>query len=293
MIQIKDLNKIYADGTHALVNINLALEQGIFGLIGPNGAGKTTLMRIIATLLRPSSGEITIWGHNPQTSNGGKAIRRLLGYLPQTTGFQPQLTVENNLDYFALLKGIRDKSQRRFEIDKMIDRTGLQEVRTRPAHTLSGGTRRRLGIAITLLNDPLLIIVDEPTAGLDPAERIHFRTVLHELAGDRLVILSSHIIEDIQQMSSTIAIIHHGQLRFCGSSAELIRRAEGYVWVVPDQSNVSDPIPMHLLGTGMDHKQRIIAPQSPTQDAYSVTPSLEDAYMFMMVFDSLNTSRQQ
>lgn len=199
MIIVENVSKVYQNNKQALSNINIQIDNGMFGLIGPNGAGKTTLMRILATLLYPTTGRVQIFGHDISTPEGKKYIKSILGYLPQTTSVHLNLTIEQNLDYFAILKGIKDRTTRKVHVERVLEQTGLTQLRQDRANTLSGGMKRRLGIAITLLNNPRLIIVDEPTSGLDPAERVRFRNVLFDLAGERIVILSTHIIEDVQQ----------------------------------------------------------------------------------------------
>ncbi|MCZ7666494.1 MAG: ATP-binding cassette domain-containing protein [Chloroflexi bacterium] len=232
MIIVENLSKVYQNNKQALSNINIQIDNGMFGLIGSNGAGKTTLMRILATLLYPTTGRVQIFGHDISTPEGKKYIKSILGYLPQTTSVHLNLTIEQNLDYFAILKGIKDRTTRKVHVERALEQTGLTQLRQDRANTLSGGMKRRLGIAITLLNNPRLIIVDEPTSGLDPAERVRFRNVLFDLAGERIVILSTHIIEDVQQVCSNLAVIKGGRLLFYGSSSELIDQYIGKVWAI-------------------------------------------------------------
>lgn len=214
MIQIRNLSKLYPKGIRALHNINLELSSGIVGLVGQNGAGKTTLMRILATLLTPTDGEVIIDGYRLQLPKDCVTVRARMGYLSQTNSFHPELTVEQNLDYFALLKKLDDDLFRQHCIDGVLQALHLDDVRHRPARTLSGGMKRRLGIAITLLNQPKILILDEPTSGLDPEERQRFRQLLSELAQGRLILLSSHILEDIQQIANELIVLHHGHLLF-------------------------------------------------------------------------------
>lgn len=221
MIQVRNLAKTYPNGTQALHDFTLNLTTGIVGLVGPNGAGKTTVMRILATLLEPTSGEVQIASHTLRTASDRAAIRKLIGYLPQGNGFHLELTAEENLDYFALLKHINDRQERSRRIDYVLEATGLQQVRRSRTQTLSGGMKRRLGIAITLLGHPRVLILDEPTAGLDPEERYRFRALMAESASNRLILLSSHIVEDIEQIAHDLIVIHHGQLLYHGTLAAL------------------------------------------------------------------------
>lgn len=221
MIQVHNLSKTYPNGTQALHDFTLNLTTGVVGLVGPNGAGKTTLMRMLATLLEPTRGEVQIANYTPRSAHDRAEIRKLIGYLPQGNGFHLELTAEENLDYFALLKHINSRQERSRQIDYVLEATGLQKVRRSRAQTLSGGMRRRLGIAITLLGHPRLLILDEPTAGLDPEERYRFRALLSEYASSQLVLLSSHIVEDIEQVADDFVVIHHGKLLYHGALAAL------------------------------------------------------------------------
>jgi ABC-2 type transport system ATP-binding protein len=214
MIQIESVTKVYPNGHRALNNLNLQISKGMFGLLGPNGAGKTTLMRILATLLRPTKGRIIVFGNNLAMSGGRDKTRDLLGYLPQDTGLHPELTVEQELDYIAILKRVADGNERARQIADTLEKVGLLQSRRELVRTLSGGMKRRLGIALALLGNPHLIIVDEPTAGLDPAERVRFRNLLYELAGDRVVILSTHIVEDVSQICSDLVVLYNQRRAF-------------------------------------------------------------------------------
>lgn len=222
MIHIQNLDKTYPDGIQALKNINLYLSDGIIGLVGENGAGKTTLMRIIATLIKPSRGDVLVNHNNVKSEQDCAKIRNMIGYLPQANGFYNELTVEQNLDYFSLLKKMDDSLYRNSQIEAVLQAVNLESARNRPVRTLSGGMKRRLGIAITLLNAPQILILDEPTSGLDPEERQRFRQLLSQLAKGRLILLSSHILEDIQQIASQIIVVHQGELLFYGNLSKLI-----------------------------------------------------------------------
>ncbi|HMA37383.1 MAG TPA: ABC transporter ATP-binding protein, partial [Chloroflexia bacterium] len=198
-VSIKQLRKIYGGKVHALDGIDLQIGPGMFGLLGPNGAGKTTLMRILAGILQPTSGTIQIGPYDGTTAGGRAAIKRILGYLPQELGVYPDLSAREFLDYIAILKGLDDPRARQARVAALLETVGLASVAARKLKTFSGGMKRRVGIAQALLAEPQLLIVDEPTAGLDPEERIRFRNLLGDLAGDRTVLLSTHIVEDVAQ----------------------------------------------------------------------------------------------
>ncbi len=208
-LSIKNLTKHYPGGKLALNNFNLEMESGILGLLGPNGAGKSSLMQILATITKPTHGKV-LW-EGVDTIKHPESLRKVLGYLPQDFGVYPNLSAFEFLEYLGALKGISGR-RLRSRIDALLDEVNLLPVRNKPIRTLSGGMRQRIGIAQVLLNDPQLIIMDEPTVGLDPEERVRFRNLLTDLAGDRLIILSSHIISDIETIASNIAIMEGGNL---------------------------------------------------------------------------------
>lgn len=291
MIEVSKLSKIYPGDKCALYDVTFTLDTGMVGLVGMNGAGKTTLMRILATLLHPTGGSVNMFTYTLKTERHRRRIRDMLGYLPQETSLHPRLSVEQNLNYFATIKRMDDLPQRDREIDHILEQTGLTDARREQADMLSGGMKRRLGIAITLLNHPRLILVDEPTAGLDPVERVRFRKVLAGLAEGRIVILASQIIQDIESISSRLLILERGQLIFDGQSADLIEQARGRVWMVePDSASRLPGDDRLLLATTTRHgkpMQRIIADAPPTPDALPDAPSLEDAYLY-----TLHRSRQ-
>jgi ABC-2 type transport system ATP-binding protein len=206
-IEINDLSKVYRGGVQALNAIDMTIPGGMFGLLGPNGAGKTTLMRILAGILRPSSGTIHIGEFDIHTERGRTSVKRILGYLPQDLGMYPDLSAREFLDYVGILKGMDNRKARRQRVEELLETVSLTNVANRKLKTYSGGMKRRVGIAQALLNDPKLLIVDEPTAGLDPEERIRFRNLLSDLGGDRTVLLSTHIVEDIAQTCRNLAIM--------------------------------------------------------------------------------------
>ncbi len=217
-IMMQTLNKVYHGGVYALNNVDLTIPPGMFGLLGPNGAGKTTLMRILAGIVRPTSGTIRIGEYDGGTERGRTAVKRMLGYLPQDFGVYPDLNAREFLDYIAILKGLRDRTLRHKRIEALLEIVSLTQVANRKLKTYSGGMKRRVGIAQALLNDPALLIVDEPTAGLDPEERIRFRNLLSELGGNRTVLLSTHIVEDIAQTCQRLAVLKDGHLIFQGTT---------------------------------------------------------------------------
>ncbi len=282
MIHIEHLSKTYRGGVRALNDINLTIPLGLYGLLGPNGAGKTSLMRILATLLEPTGGQVTVFGHDAAREPG--AIRRLLGYLPQEFGAYPTLTVTEYLDYMAILSGVADRYQRVNEVLELVRLTDKRHARTR---ALSGGMRRRLGLAQALLADPRLLIVDEPTAGLDPEERVNLRNLLADLALERVVLLSTHIVEDVAQVAPSLAVLRRGELLYAGPVSDLIRRAEGQVWsaLVDDATAAALRSRHALVGavrTAEGQQVRVVAPEPPVPGAAPVTPTLEDGYVALM-----------
>jgi ABC-type multidrug transport system ATPase subunit len=230
-IKIDNLCKIYSKGNLALNNINLEISNGLFGLLGPNGAGKTTLMRILVTLMKPTSGMVTIDSLDLQRDR--KTIRSMLGYLPQEFSTFPKIKTWEFLDYSARLAGVQSYKKRIDLIDLYLDRVGLFDVRERLAHKLSGGMKRRLGIAQALIGDPKILVVDEPTTGLDPEERIRFRNLLTEMGQEeRIIILSTHIVGDISSSCNEMALLVDGEVGFNGQPNELIRQAKGNVFQI-------------------------------------------------------------
>jgi ABC-type multidrug transport system ATPase subunit len=289
MIEITGLRKNYGIGAksvHALNGIDLQINSGMFGLLGPNGAGKTTLMRILAGIVNPSSGVVRIDGHDIETEDGKRAVKSMLGYLPQELGMYPELTAMQFVDYMAILKGLDDARQRARRIERVLAMVGLGDSARRKIKGFSGGMKRRVGIAQALVNDPKLLIVDEPTAGLDPEERIRFRNLLVNLAADRVVLLSTHIVEDIGQTCRDIAVLSQGEVIFRGSPTELTQAAAGHVWTLIT-SGLEKPnhnltvVSMLHLAEGTQY--RLVGPNAdgyPT--AQPVQPGLEDAYVWLM-----------
>ena len=291
-IRIQQLSKTYRSGVKALDNIDLVINTGMFGLLGPNGAGKTTLLRILATLLRPTGGHAKVDGFDVTDRQQKWAVKQMLGYLPQELGLYPNLTVSEFLNYIATLKNIHDPRLRSDEVSNVIALTRLNPVKHLRIRTLSGGMKRRVGIAQALLGDPQLLIVDEPTAGLDPEERVRFRNFLAQLSSDRIVILSTHIVEDIATSCRDMAVLDQGHLRFHGSPSELIQSAGAQTWQVDLPAGIEvEPDPSWRVASQVweaDTKRlRVIGPR-PTTDAQAVQPTLEEAYLILMggKFDS-------
>jgi ABC-type multidrug transport system ATPase subunit len=227
-LKIRNLSKTYANGVVALDRVTLTIPAGMFGLLGPNGAGKSTLMRILATLQECDSGSVFL--DDIDVLDEKDEVRRMLGYLPQDFGVYPKVTAYELLDHFAQLKGLSHKHRRREVVDGLLQQTNLWEVRNQRLGGFSGGMRQRFGIAQALLGDPRLIIVDEPTAGLDPQERVRFHNLLSDIGEDKTVILSTHIVSDVADLCANMAIINKGHVLLCGDPQELIYEIEDYIW---------------------------------------------------------------
>jgi ABC-type multidrug transport system ATPase subunit len=283
-LTIDNLGKLYKGQHWGLKGFNLAIEEGVLGLVGPNGAGKSTLMRILATITRPTEGSFT-W-NGTDIARAPDTLRAVLGYLPQDFGVYPNLTAIEFLEYLAAAKGLDGSSAHR-RIDQLLQLVNLTEVRNRPVGGYSGGMKQRVGIAQALLNDPQLLIVDEPTSGLDPEERIRFRNLLSDLSGDRIVILSTHIVSDVEATATHIALIRQGHLLLSAAPEELLRRVEGNVWEWTVPSDQLNKVKQQYLVSGTircsDGVQiRAVTEQSPGRDAHRVPPRLEDAYLYVM-----------
>ena len=280
-LKIDSLSKSFK--RHRVLNqVSLEIKPGLFGLLGPNGAGKTTFMRIIATILRPDEGEIRFngidWSKNPDQ------VRKMLGYLPQDFGLFRNITARESLEYIGSLKGI-PKNHLYFEIKKVLEEVNLQEYENKKVGGFSGGMRRRLGIAQAILGEPQLIMVDEPTAGLDPEERIRFRNLLKRLGNqNRIVFLSTHIVEDIQATCEQIAVLNKGKAQIFNSTSELAKIAKDKVWkltINEEQFNEIEKnykiISSNMTESGID--LRILSNSKPNDDALSVDPSVEEGYL--------------
>jgi ABC-2 type transport system ATP-binding protein len=284
MIEISNLTKTYAGDVKALGGIDLTIQSGMFGLVGPNGAGKTSLMRILAGLLRPSTGGVKVFGHDMTTGQGKQAAKAILGYLPQELGLYPNLSGREFLDYIAILKGVTDKNARNHQVNDLLEQVRLTDVAERKLKTYSGGMKRRIGVAQALLGKPQLLIVDEPTVGLDPEERVRFRNLLSDMATRCTIILSTHIVEDISHSCNDLAVISKGKVLFRGAPSDLITRARGHVWTIttpgerPNNGlSVVSTLQMH---DGVQY--RVLGDPDPHYKATSIEPSLEDGYIWLM-----------
>ncbi len=283
-IVIQQLNKVYRGGVHALNDVDMSIPSGMFGLLGPNGAGKTTLMRILAGILRPTSGKIQVGAFDGNTEKGRTGIKQMLGYLPQDLGMYPDLSAREFLDYIGILKGMNDREERQERVEELLEVIALRDVAGRKLKTFSGGMKRRVGIAQALMNDPKLLIVDEPTAGLDPEERIRFRNLLSELAGERTVLLSTHIVEDIAQTCRNLAIMNNGRVIFQGTTSDLIQEAEGKVWTITTEGikPQGDFTVISTLNMGATIQYRVVGDIPARAGAVPTPPSLEDSYVWLM-----------
>ena len=285
-ISIRSLNKRYPNGNHALKDINMEIPTGMFGLLGPNGAGKSTLMRILVALMEPTSGEVDVFGYNLMKQR--KEVRNILGYLPQDFRFFAKYKTYEVLDYAARLSGMNNGRQRRQAVDKMLESVGLFDVRERYANKLSGGMKRRLGIAQALIHDPKLIIVDEPTTGLDPEERIRFRNLLAEVSEKNVtIILSTHIVGDISSTCNCMALMNKGEVMFYGAPQDMLKDAEGKVWrmkVGGDELAAIDkkyPV-ISTIPSGTGWEVQVVADSIEGYDAEPYPPNLEHAYVYYM-----------
>ncbi len=285
---IEDLSVRFPGGVQALDEVSLQFGHGLFGLLGPNGAGKTTLMRTLATLQRPTGGRASVFGSDVVLD--AVAVRRCIGYLPQDFQSYHQLRVWEALDFYAVLSGMVDGRLRRERIDSLLGRVGLEESRSRRVGGLSGGMLRRLGVAQALLSQPRLLILDEPTAGLDPGERINFRNLLAELSRDRAVILSTHIVSDIGNSCEFLAVIDRGHLRFNGRTRDLLEKARGKVWrtTVSDvqYSEVRQKYPItSMVDTARGLELKLLKESDREGNCEPAEPNLEDAYLWLLKGD--------
>jgi ABC-2 type transport system ATP-binding protein len=281
---IEGIGKLYRGQIWGLRDFTLALGPGILGLVGPNGAGKSTLMRILATVTQPTEGTIRWNGTDIVRSPNG--LRAVLGYLPQDFGVYPNLNAAEFLEYMAAIKGL-DRLAARRRIDELLQVVNLMDARKRLLGGFSGGMKQRVGIAQALLNDPELLIVDEPTAGLDPEERVRFRNLLSDLSGERIVILSTHIVSDVEAAATQIALIRQGRLICSSTPEDLMRGVEGKVWewTVPS-TELTDLRERHLISSTVRHSDgvhvRAVADTRPAPAARALQPHLEDAYLYFV-----------
>ncbi len=280
-LTIENLSKTYANGVQALKDVTLKIPTGMFGLLGPNGAGKSTLMRTIATLQEPDQGSILFNGMDVLKDKD--SVRRVLGYLPQEFGVYPKVSSEVMLNHFAVLKGITDKKQRKETVNALLNKTNLWDVRKEKLGNYSGGMKQRFGIAQALLGNPKLIIVDEPTAGLDPAERIRFHNLLSEIGENIVVILSTHIVEDVSDLCSYMAVISNGKVLLYGEPEKTINSLRGKVWkkVIPRTELAQYESQFHVISTHLVAGKTVIHVVNETQPDSTfveVAPDLEDVY---------------
>lgn len=281
---IQSVSKQYNRRVWGLQDFNLEFDSGVLGLLGPNGAGKSTLMRILATITRPTSGRV-VW-NGADIARQPDSLREALGYLPQDFGVYPHLNAVEFLEYLAAIRGLDGRTARR-RIDELLEVVNLTDARKRPLGAYSGGMRQRVGIAQALLNDPQLLIVDEPTAGLDPEERVRFRNLLSELSGERIVILSTHIVSDVEAVATDIALVDRGRLLRRAAPEQLLRAVGGKVWewVIPsvDLPGVKQ---RHLVTAALRREDgvhaRVVAEAAPHVSAGAVSPTLEDAYLYFI-----------
>jgi ABC-2 type transport system ATP-binding protein len=287
-ITIKDLNKVYKNGNQALKNVNLEIDQGMFGLLGPNGAGKTTLMRVLVTLMKPTSGLVKV--NDLDLQKNRRNIRIMLGYLPQDFRFFSKLKTWEFLDYAANLSGLKNKRDRSREVDEMLEQVGLYEARNRQANKLSGGMKRRLGIAQALIGDPKIVIVDEPTTGLDPDERIRFRNLLSKMSQrDIIIVLSTHIVGDISSTCRSMALLNKGMVVYFGPPDELINQAKGHVWQINASYAEFDTIKekfnvVSTLPTGDGWEVQVVADFINGYKAKKIDPNLEHGYVYFIEY---------
>ena len=281
-IEIRDLSKNFGK-KQALKHVNLQIESGMFGLLGPNGAGKTTLMKVLTTLTKKSGGEVKVCNIPVEQC---VQVRRIIGYLPQDFSMYGNMKASEALDYLAVLSGM-SKKERAVKVPEMLERVNLGEQQNTKVKAMSGGMKRRLGIAQAIIHDPKVIVVDEPTAGLDPEERVRFRNLLCEIAKDRIVILSTHIVGDIEATCENIAVLNQGEILFRGKVSQLLEAVKGKVYMAKVSAMELPSIREKFLVTGILTNGRsanikIISEEPQMKDAELTGPDVEDAYMYLM-----------
>lgn len=285
-LTIENLTKTYPNGVKAIDNLNLEIGTGMFGLLGPNGAGKSTLMRIIATLQKPDFGEITFNGIDVLKDQ--MALRKGLGYLPQSFGVYPKMSAEELLDYLATLKGVKSKSDRRKLVQEALEITNLSDVRKKRVSGFSGGMKQRFGIAQLLLNNPRLIIVDEPTAGLDPTERNRFLNVIREIGTTNTVIFSTHIVDDVKELCTNMAILNGGRILKHDRPREATAAFDGKVWTKTISQGELEQMEAtyHVLSSNFNEDNdlniRVHSESRPSDQFTAATPQLEDVYFYTL-----------
>jgi ABC-type multidrug transport system ATPase subunit len=283
-LTVTDLGKEYKRGFWGLKNFSLEIKPGILGLLGPNGAGKSTFMRMLATITKPTDGSIR-W-NDVDVVKSPDALRDVLGYLPQDFGVYPNLNAVEFLEYMAAIKGL-DAATARKRIDELLQLVNLKDAARRPLGGYSGGMKQRVGIAQALLNDPQLLIVDEPTVGLDPEERVRFRNLLSDLSGERIVILSTHIVSDVEATATHIALVNKGQLLRSAAPEDLLKELDGKVWEWTVQSDDLPALKQKHIVSGTIRRSdgvqvRVVSATRPEAQAGSVSPNLEDAYLYFI-----------
>jgi len=293
-LAIRDMSKRYANGVQALDRVSLDIAPGMFGLLGPNGAGKSTLMRTLATLQEADSGTARLG--DIDVLRDKDRVRRILGYLPQDFGLYPKVTANDMLDHFARLKGVTDAAQRKATVDALLERTNLADVRHRALGSFSGGMRQRFGIAQALIGNPQLIIVDEPTAGLDPEERVRFHNLLADIGRDVIVILSTHIVDDVADLCPRFAVISKGRVLLEGEPREAVARLAGRIWQrVVDRVELGDTLAtLPVISTRLQSGRTVVrafADGAPGPGFEAVHPELEDVY-FSAVAGHLAPARE-
>jgi ABC-2 type transport system ATP-binding protein len=279
-IDLQAVTKSYGR-TRALDGVDLTFDHGVTGLLGPNGAGKTTLLRIVATSIGADSGTVRLLGRDPHGPHGEvTAIRRELGYLPQELGYPSDMTAFGFVEYVAVLKEWNDRGRRTREVRRVLDLVGLSDLATRKVSKLSGGQRRRVGLAQSLIGDPRILVLDEPTTGLDPAQRADLRRTLSVAAGRSAVLLSTHQTEDVAALCERVVVLAEGRVRFDGAVTDLVATAEGQVWLADDAG--PDSVVSWRTGSGRHH----IVGGTPPAGAMPTEPTLEDAYLLMLGDDA-------
>ena len=285
-IEIKNLTKIYPRGKKkALDGVNITIGEGIFGLIGRNGAGKTTLMRIVATIMDATDGEIYFDGKELNANKD--EFRSSLGYLPQSTKLMPQLNIVEFLDYVCIMKGIKNKSERQSRIAAAIETVGLVGEEKKRLRNYSGGMLRRAGIAQALIGDPKVLIIDEPTTGLDPEERLYFLNLLSKIARDRTIIFSTHITADIEHLCQNICVLEQGEVKYLGVKGEFIDRIEGKLWEHTGTPEDEELLRRETTVTSVTYvdgspRVRYVADEAITENSQNIKPTLEDAYIYAL-----------
>lgn len=280
-LTLENISKLYGD-TIALAHINLTLEHGIYGLLGPNGAGKTTLMRIMTDLLVPSTGRVLLDGQDIAVM--GAVFRRKLGYLPQDFGVYPNFTAEQFLLYIARLKGL-SKFEAKQQTDKLLHMVGLEDKSRKKLKGFSGGQRQRVGIAQALLGNPEILILDEPTAGLDPEERIRFRGIISNLSQQKTVLLSTHIVSDLEAVANEVILLQKGNVLAVKTPFELLEQINSYVWIVSVPTSEETALTKKYVCSNVMHTDgrsviRVLSKNKPHSDAISTTPNMEDMYLY-------------